>query len=796
MNRNAPMKRLAAAIPAAILSALLCASSPALAEPGKSADSLAGFQDKCGSLEDSLLVVERLYVDRLDGNELDALKKRFSDAELQFLLQNYEQAGVLFYDLMGNKSFLQMQESAEALYMLAESLYQQQSFHGARLYFREYLSKGQKRSSGSHYSDALLRYIDLSARFSDFTGIDRFTSQLRRRDGTLPPEVAYAYGKWIFGRSDLSENERQRQAGEHFSSVVQSGREFVHQALYFLGVLAVQRGDLKAAADFFQKVIAQAPKSSTDRLVQEQAQLALGRIHMEEKRFSEAIDRYQNVDYRSDAFVEALYEIAWAHVRRARAEGNTSEDYRKALQAAERLVATAPDSLLAPDAMVLEGHLYLLLEKFDESGAAYQGVIDKFRPAYDGLSQKLTAHPDPVEFFQSAIQSSSKTFDLELFLPRFAIPWATTQREIAEAVRITSDIDATHAAIAESLETADRMLEQLDGDRSSLFPFYQKGFSLADDVDAGLAELQRDLTALETQLITPRASGAGAQAALSQVEALRQKRTAVEDELKSSPKTQADYARWRQSLTGRIRALEQSAHRVSLEAESLFAIQAAIEKLLRDTKDLSEADRRDFTRQLASERAVAEGMRETIARKKREISEQRVKLERLRPDDSALRARYAAALQEERQALEALRRHADTSGLPLAEIDALKRRLDALRERTMRARTLLRERIDREAEEARQQILREVAQLDKYQGRSRSNASQTRGLIGSIAFQSFRKVLGRFYDAMIKAEVGLIDIAWTRKQLQTEKIQRLSSQKDGELRDLKMDFSESLNPTK
>ena len=112
--------------------------------------------------------------------------------------------------------------------------------------------------------------------------------------------------------------------------------------------------------------------------------------------------------------------------------------------------------------MVLQGHLYLLLEKFDEAGAAYQSVIDKFRPAHDGLAQKLGAHSDPVEFFQSAIQSSSKTFDLELFLPRFAIPWATTQREIAEAVRITSDIDTTHAAIAESLETAERMLEQLD----------------------------------------------------------------------------------------------------------------------------------------------------------------------------------------------------------------------------------------------------------------------------------------------------------------------------------------------
>ncbi|MBQ4334766.1 MAG: hypothetical protein IJC63_05295, partial [Myxococcaceae bacterium] len=71
-------------------------------------------------------------------------------------------------------------------------------------------------------------------------------------------------------------------------------------------------------------------------------------------------------------------------------------------------------------------------------------------------------------------------------------------------------------------------------------------------------------------------------------------------------------------------------------------------------------------------------------------------------------------------------------------------------------------------------------------------ATGARGLIGSIAYESFRKVLSRFYDAMIKAEVGLVDIAWTRKQKFTEQIQDLSSQKDGELKELELDFREAL----
>ena len=69
------MKRLAAAIPAALASALLCVPVSALAGAGNPGQSpLAGFQDKCASLEDSLLVVERLYVDRMDGNEAESDK--------------------------------------------------------------------------------------------------------------------------------------------------------------------------------------------------------------------------------------------------------------------------------------------------------------------------------------------------------------------------------------------------------------------------------------------------------------------------------------------------------------------------------------------------------------------------------------------------------------------------------------------------------------------------------------------------------------------------------------------------
>ena len=68
-----------------------------------------------------------------------------------------------------------------------------------------------------------------------------------------------------------------------------------------------------------------------------------------------------------------------------------------------------------------------------------------------------------------------------------------------------------------------------------------------------------------------------------------------------------------------------------------------------------------------------------------------------------------------------------------------------------------------------------------------SNAATSR-----IAFDSFRRVRQQFYDLVLKADVGVVDVAFTRKQDKTEDIQKLSQQKDRELKALDEEFKEVL----
>ena len=58
--------------------------------------------------------------------------------------------------------------------------------------------------------------------------------------------------------------------------------------------------------------------------------------------------------------------------------------------------------------------------------------------------------------------------------------------------------------------------------------------------------------------------------------------------------------------------------------------------------------------------------------------------------------------------------------------------------------------------------------------------------------RSFKRVRQSFYDLVLKADVGVVDVAFTRKQDKTAQIQKLSAQKDRELKQLDDEFKEVL----
>jgi hypothetical protein len=161
--------------------------------------------------------------------------------------------------------------------------------------------------------------------------------------------------------------------------------------------------------------------------------------------------------------------------------------------------------------------------------------------------------------------------------------------------------------------------------------------------------------------------------------------------------------------------------------------------------------------------------------------------------EGALREEYGKLLEQIQGVYAASR-----GGLPskaqqvLLRVDVVRADAQAVRERVGRSKGIIRERVARKAQKLREQVLLEQKLIDDYTKEAESVTAETRNLVGRIAFDSFRRVRQSFYDLVLKADVGVVDVAFQRKQDKTSSIQKLAAQKDRELRQLDEEFKDVL----
>ena len=200
MRRVSPR---ALAVSPLLRAACLCAAVGAMPSWAQSLSDLTARTETTAALVkkagNDVELVERQYTLVDEPTDEAALLQRFSDAEIRKLLGDFATASVLFYDLVANKDFQKTPRYIDALYYLADSLYEMKNYLGARLYLRQLLDL-----RGKYYKEALARYLEIAGRLNFFVGVDDYITQARGLSGgALPAELSYVYGKWLFSREDL-----------------------------------------------------------------------------------------------------------------------------------------------------------------------------------------------------------------------------------------------------------------------------------------------------------------------------------------------------------------------------------------------------------------------------------------------------------------------------------------------------------------------------------------------------------------------------------------------------------------
>ena len=765
---------------AAALLAVVAVERPALATEVRVSASTAAKLDQVSAqlrnASENLAVVESQYVGRTDPSSELVLEQRFSDGEIQYLLQDWPTASVLFYDLLADKAFDRNPRRPDALWYLADSLYQQQSYGSSRLYLRELLQQDTPR-----YREALSRYLDVTSKLNDWGNLEPYLAKARGPDGQLPPDVQYVYAKWLTRRSDLPAEERRRRAAEAFQPLTAQGNRFRLPSLYFLAVLRVQAQDYAGAMERFGEVIAAKPADERDQRIVELGHLGLARLLVETGNVPEAIDQYQGISQDSPAFPEALYEMAWAKVR--------AEDWAGARNAADILLLVAPDSPLAPEAQILQGHLLLKLKRYNEATETYNGVISTYAPVRDEIDRMLAVQKDPVAYFDNLLARNEKSLDVNTLLPPLALKWASAQEDVGQALRVVGTLEGGKKGVTESRVIAERILKALDERGAEAFPALQEGTTRAEAVANGLASAEATLDAAEVEALDPVLTH-DERLELGRIQAnLASART----RLGTLPSTPNEVAARRGKMQSRMDAMDREAFRLGTELQSMTAMLVATQKWVADTRGQRRDgpdDEKQFTERLLSEKRSLQALEGEVEKLRGELVAQRGLVDTTISGEEALRQEMAQASSSMRGILSGVEPRVTGEGTAfVSRAGDLRSQIATLQKRTISAQSSLNERVRQKGAEIREKVVAEARLIDGY-GKDVSKVSgNAQQLVGRMAYDSFRRVRRQFYDLVLKADVGVVDTAFTRKQSQTGEIQKVASQKEEELRALDQDFA-------
>jgi tetratricopeptide (TPR) repeat protein len=201
----------------------------------------------------------------------------------------------------------------------------------------------------------------------------------------------------------------------------------------------------------------------TDRDVQGAAVLAKGRVLCAQGRVPECMQALQEVDRRTAAFPNALFELAWAHYK--------AGDLAGGARTLDILLMTSPEGELALQTNALRGRILTRLNDQDGAQESYQVVSDTLGPVAAELDRLLQEPKSMKACFDFVLDRKQ---DSQASLPPITertMKWLETDHDMGSLVGMFGDLRQQRDDVRESLQIVESLLWVLrSGGQLEAFP--------------------------------------------------------------------------------------------------------------------------------------------------------------------------------------------------------------------------------------------------------------------------------------------------------------------------------------
>jgi TolA-binding protein len=769
-----------------LLVAALAGGSSIVFASGVRAEDLRKLEADLRDLESATHQVSMTPLRAKELHSTTYVEERLTDGELFYRLKDYVRASIILTDVVEN--YPQHPAVADALFLLGESLYSAGDYMGARTRFRQLIEHADQAPYRPFASRSLGRLIEIAIRTRDFDGVEGYFERLSR----LPPQeveaaTTYFRAKYLYNKAVAVEDvtrgdtalktqginiEELRQARQAFVSVAESS-PYYPQARYFVGVTYTLERQFPQAIEAFRRVIQTQGSTPEHEQVVELAQLALGRLYYETDQLDQAIETYQSVPRTSKWFDVALYEVAWVYIRMG--------DSTRAERALEVLVIASPESKYIADGSILRGNLLLRNGQLDDAAKVFKGATDSYGPIRDKLDKVLVDHPDTQTYFRGVVRDNIEVFDANSILPAEAVPFATEEADLKRALDVLSDLAEARALVKETSLLIRRLGDALAVEnQASIFPDLRRQRERTTGLRNRAALLRKGLiTAVEEK-----ASQSGG------VGDLKAERLKLEAALGKMPKREEDFAERDSQLNSGFTGAARDLSEVEVELLGMDARIVATERFLADTQDARTNPEGVSAMQteLNAQKGAVQGFRKQVEELKLQLEAGRLQVgvgDARYTHDDAVRAQYIALVDRERGML-----GADPA------VDTMFRRLGAVESTVGGYDAQIDSAIAERIAQMKLVLNAETTNVEGYQSQLGTLETDAEDVVGSVTYANFSTVRRRFYDLVLRADVGTIDVSWADREEHRMRVELLTRERAREIQGLDDEFKEIMDEPK
>jgi chromosome segregation ATPase len=277
-------------------------------------------------------------------------------------------------------------------------------------------------------------------------------------------------------------------------------------------------------------------------------------------------------------------------------------------------------------------------------------------------------------------------------------------------------------------------------------------------------------------------------------------RDGLQRQLTNVPTTDEGMKQQERTLKGQFAELDRQASELNVEIQSLDAQLVAVENYYRQSRSEQKIRPEDIEGPVRDMRATIEDLRNNHDKLREAIAD-------ASRDASAAGAAGQAELASAKQLTDLLRQEIELEKVAMARLGSneraqVERMLDVLG-RCDLVETQLNafdQKVDGQVtarlETVNQYLTAEKEELASAGQKLNGIMDQSKTLGGGLAQAMFTKVADKFYDLVVRSDVGIIDVSWGLKDQKTQAVTHLTNQKNLELKALDEDFRKVLEEDK